>query len=82
LAGVAGLLADDLGISIDDAKKLILKGGGTIVEKAGERAKYLDEMAKAASTTAKVATETAEVVAGKSIVKSIIKKLPLLSVFL
>ena len=56
-------------------------GRGTIVEKAGERAKYLDEMAKAASTTAKVATETAEVVAGKSIVKSIIKKLPLLSVF-
>ena len=36
---------------------------------------------KAASTTAKVATETAEAVAGKSIVKSIIKKLPLLSVF-
>ena len=30
LAIDAGLLADDLGISIDDAKKLIIQGGGTV----------------------------------------------------
>tara|TARA_Y100000356_G_scaffold133415_1_gene140461 strand:+ start:534 stop:2450 length:1917 start_codon:yes stop_codon:yes gene_type:complete len=50
-------------------------GRGTVVEKAGERAKYLSEL----SSSVKIATTAGETVT-KSIVKSGLKKLPLISI--